>query len=160
MLGAAGTGKTSLVRRFVEGLFSEQYLSTIGVKIARKSVTIGGDTVNLALWDIEGETGNREARLSYLRGATGLILVVDGTDPATLSVAEGLHAKVTDRRPDLPCIVAINKADQDDRWRIGAPELERIRGLIGEAVRTSALNGEGVESMFRAIALRILPPGA
>jgi hypothetical protein len=56
MLGAAGVGKTSLVRRLVEGLFSGRYLSTVGVKVDRKSVPVGDDQVNMILRDIEGAT--------------------------------------------------------------------------------------------------------
>jgi small GTP-binding protein len=157
MLGGAGTGKTSLVRRFVEGLFSERYLSTIGVKIDRKTLIAGSHTVNLALWDIEGDTDSRETRLRYLRGAAGVILVVDGTDPGSLALARGLHGRVADRRPDLPFVLALNKADLTDQWRIADPDLEPLRLLLGEPVRTSALTGEGVESMFRALAPRLVP---
>jgi GTPase SAR1 family protein len=41
MVGQFGVGKTSLVRRFVESIFDESYLTTIGVKIDRKDVTVG-----------------------------------------------------------------------------------------------------------------------
>ena len=84
LLGAAGVGKTSLVRRYVEGIFSDAYLSTIGVKIDRRAVTLGVDTVNLMVWDIEGETDHRSLRMRYLRGAAGYLLVADGTRPETL----------------------------------------------------------------------------
>nr|MBP9202126.1 hypothetical protein [Gemmatimonadales bacterium] len=69
MLGAVGVGKTSLVRRFVESLFSERYQATVGVKIDRKVVTVGPDTLNLMLWDLQGEAEHQAARLEYLRGS-------------------------------------------------------------------------------------------
>ena len=62
LLGAAGVGKTSLVRRYVEGIFSERYHSTIGVKIDRKRVVVGDDAINLVLWDVEGETERQRDR--------------------------------------------------------------------------------------------------
>ena len=54
LLGAPGVGKTSLVRRFVESLFDESYLRTIGVKIDKKRVSVGGQDVTLMLWDVAG----------------------------------------------------------------------------------------------------------
>ena len=38
MLGGFGVGKTSLVSRFVTSIFSDNYLTTIGVKIDKKSI--------------------------------------------------------------------------------------------------------------------------
>jgi small GTP-binding protein len=158
MLGAGGVGKTSLVRRFVEGFFSERYLSTIGVKIDRKTVATTLHEVNLALWDIEGQTENREVRLRYLRRAAGVILVVDATESASLPVALELHAKVVDRTPDLPFVIALNKADLPGRWQLSEAELARLREIGGEPVRTSALTGEGVGEVFQALARQLIPP--
>ena len=54
MLGGFSVGKTSLVRRFVQSIFSETYLTTVGVKIDKKSVELPGKTVDLILWDLAG----------------------------------------------------------------------------------------------------------
>ena len=54
LLGASSVGKTSLVKQFVEGIFSEKYLTTIGVKIDKKTLSIANEQVNLLLWDMEG----------------------------------------------------------------------------------------------------------
>ena len=78
MVGVAGTGKTCLVQRFVHSIFSPRYLSTVGVKIDRKPVTVAGQLVTLLLWDLEGRDDQRDVSTSYLRGAHGLIYVVDG----------------------------------------------------------------------------------
>ena len=55
MLGGFSVGKTSLVRRFVKSIFSETYLTTVGVKIDKKSVALPDKTVDLILWDLAGE---------------------------------------------------------------------------------------------------------
>jgi len=78
MVGQFGVGKTSLVRRFVDSIFDERYLSTIGVKIDRKDVTIGSASVTLMLWDLAGEDDLAQLKVSHLRGASGYILVADG----------------------------------------------------------------------------------
>ena len=79
MIGSFGVGKTSLVARFVRSIFSEKYQTTVGVKIDKKVVEVGGQQVTLVLWDIAGEDALTTVRVSQLRGASGYILVVDGS---------------------------------------------------------------------------------
>ena len=69
MVGSFAVGKTSLVARYVHSLFSETYQTTIGVKVDKKTVDIGGDEVTLVLWDLAGEDDLMPIQLSYLRGA-------------------------------------------------------------------------------------------
>src|SRR5271155_1143033 len=94
MLGGFSVGKTSLVKRYVQSVFSETYLTTVGVKIDKKIVDLSGQTVNLILWDVAGEDDVSALRMSYLRGASGYVLVADGTRPATLDVALSLRDRV------------------------------------------------------------------
>ncbi len=157
MLGAAGVGKTSLVRRFVEGVFSERYLSTIGVKVDRRTVALGDDLLNLVLWDIEGETQYRTLRFRYLRGAAGYLLVADGTQSGTLETARDLQAKVADMTPDLPFLLVLNKHDLLARWTIGAEELGPLEAAGWTICRTSARTGEGVEEAFERLATALHP---
>ena len=54
MLGGFSVGKTSLVKRYVESIFSESYLTTVGVKIDKKTVAVGERPVTLILWELAG----------------------------------------------------------------------------------------------------------
>ena len=67
MVGQFAVGKTSLVRRFVDSIFDERYLTTIGVKIDRKDVTIDGKSITLMLWDLAGEDELAQLNVSHLR---------------------------------------------------------------------------------------------
>ena len=87
VLGAFGVGKTSLIRRYVESMFSDTYLTTVGVKIDKKVLTVGTEDVTLVLWDVAGEDDVNAIRMTYVRGAAGYFLVVDGTRGETLEVA-------------------------------------------------------------------------
>ncbi|RLC60203.1 MAG: GTP-binding protein, partial [Chloroflexota bacterium] len=88
LLGDLAVGKTSLVSRFVYNLFDDKYVSTIGVKVSRKTVIIprAGDIVELTmmLWNLAGNEEFDRVRASYLRGAAGAVLVCDLTRPETL----------------------------------------------------------------------------
>lgn len=155
LLGAAGVGKTSLVRRFVEGAFSHAYFSTIGVMVDRRRLQVGQQALSLVILDIEGETGYRSVRLRYLRGSAAYVLVVDGTDPDSLTAARYLQEQVADRTPDLPFILLINKDDLSANWRIPEAELAEL-ARTWTVLRTSAKTGAGVEAAFQTIAERLL----
>src|SRR5512147_1281675 len=97
LLGDFAVGKTSLVRRYVEGRFDDKYLSTIGVKISRKTLARSTGTLNLLIWDLAGSDEFNTIAPSYLRGAAGALIVCDLTRPETLKVfaqyAEMLHSQ-------------------------------------------------------------------
>jgi hypothetical protein len=154
MLGGFSVGKTTLVRRFVDSVFSERYLTTVGVKVDKKVVTLPDRTVNLILWDMAGEDDVATVRMSYLRGMAGYVVVADGTRPSTLDVAMSLRERVEAEFGAIPFTLLLNKHDLVDQWGIAAPELEALRGQ-GWSVRiTSASSGEGVEDAFTEIAAR------
>lgn len=102
MLGAAGVGKTSLVRRFVQNIYSEKYHTTIGVKIDKETLSIGAGEVRLLLWDLQGEDENFKIRPSFLRGASGYLLIVDLTRRETLVTAFSIQKMVEREVAKLP----------------------------------------------------------
>ncbi|MDX8523015.1 Rab family GTPase [Mesorhizobium sp. MSK_1335] len=152
MLGGFAVGKTSLVRRFVQSIFSENYLTTVGVKIDKKSVVLPDKAVDLILWDLAGEDDIGSFRVSYVRGATGLVLVVDGTRPATLAVALSLRERAEAEFGAMPFVVLFNKSDLTDRWAISDGEIDELRQRGWQIYLTSALSGERVDDAFRQLA--------
>ncbi|MBP6670751.1 MAG: GTP-binding protein [Gemmatimonadales bacterium] len=156
MLGAVGVGKTSLVRRFVESLFSERYQATVGVKIDRKVVTVGPDTLNLMLWDLQGEAEHQAARLEYLRGSAGYLVVADATRRATLEVAHSLVARAGDLLPGIPWLLVVNKTDLAAEAQVTAGDLATLRAEGWTVYETSARTGAGVDETFGELARRLL----
>jgi small GTP-binding protein len=157
LLGASSVGKTSLVRQFVESLFDERYLTTIGVKVDKKRVDLNGDEVTLMLWDIAGAEEQFSFPSTYVRGAAGYLLVVDGTRPETLDTASAIVDQVTRDVGPLPCVIAANKADLADDWRIEPAALDALREKSGAIVlKTSAKTGAGVEEAFRSLTTAML----
>jgi len=156
LLGDFAVGKTSLVRRFVYDLFADKYISTIGVKVSRKTVTVrrADEIVELTimLWDLASREEFDRVRASYLRGSAGAVLVCDLTRPETLDsvqlYAQELHAI----SPDAHLIVAANKRDLLEP----SPETEQVQAAAAHLgapyYLTSAKTGDGVEALFRRLA--------
>ena len=161
MVGDFSVGKTSLIRRFVDRQFSDQYLSTVGVKISRKAVELQNvkqqETVNLQLliWDIEGHTKFKAIAPSYLQGSGGVILVADLTRQETIErLIEHLNLFLS-VNPKGQIIVALNKADL-----VAEKDLENLTKYVPEPVtkkalgiyQTSAKTGDYVDEIFQKLA--------
>ena len=152
MLGGFGVGKTSLVARFVSSLFSDRYLTTVGVKIDKKIVPIGSEEMTLMLWDLYGEDEFQTVRESYLRGASGYLLVADGTRHATLDTATALQQKAESVLGPVPFLLLLNKADLDTEWQVDERALWKIAERGWSVLKTSAKTGAGVDEAFAKLA--------
>lgn len=156
MLGGTAVGKTSLVSRFVHSIFSDKYLTTIGVKIDKKSIRAGDQDVDLILWDLYGEDEFQKMRTSYLRGAAGYLLVIDGTRRDTVDVALNLRDSAERAIGRVPFVLVVNKADLAARWEVDDGTLSDLVRRGWSVFRTSAKTGEGVEAAFGALTRAVL----
>ena len=152
MIGAYGVGKTSLVKRFVDSIFSDKYLTTVGVKIDKKQLRVGEEDVTLMLWDLAGEDAVTEVRLSHLRGASAYILVADGTRGSTLDTALDLQKRVRNAIGRVPFIFVVNKTDLQERWVIRQDTLDELSREGWPVFLSSAKTGAGVEELFLKVA--------
>ena len=152
LLGGFGVGKTSLVSQYVHSIFSEKYLTTIGVKMEKKSVTLPSTQVDLMIWDIYGHDDFQKLRVSYLRGASGYLLVADGTRRATLDTAIEVQRIAEDALGRVPFILVVNKADLRSQWEIDATALDERRRAGWHVTEASAKTGEMVEGAFTSLA--------
>ncbi len=156
MVGAFATGKTCLVARFVKSIYSDIYHSTVGVKIDKKSIKLGEQEVNLILWDIHGEDEFQKVQMSYLRGASGYFLVVDGTRKHTLEKTLCLQNKIELAIGKVPFILLLNKYDLTEDWEIEETMLEEIVEKSWLISVSSAKTGLGVEKAFVSLAEKML----
>lgn len=163
LLGDFSVGKTSLIRRYIHDEFSLDYRATVGVQVHQYTDEIAVDkgVVPFAqvIWDIEGSRFGEELVTNYILGAAGAIIVGDASRKDASTSMCG-HAKAfLDILPGRPIIFAMNKSDLvRDHER---PDADRpIQEFGGELVYTSALTGEAVETLFHALARRVLETGA
>jgi len=152
MLGGFGVGKTSLVSQFVSSLFSDTYLTTVGVKIDKKTLALDSGEMTLMLWDIYGQDAFQTVRDSYLRGASGYLLVADGTRHATLDTAAALQHQAESVIGRVPFVLLLNKADLDSEWQVDERALVKLVDRGWPVLKTSAKTGDGVEDAFAKLA--------
>ena len=145
-------GKTSLVAKFVHSIFSDKYLTTVGVKIDKKMVKVGDEEVMLMLWDLAGDDDFQRLQMSYLRGSGGFLLVADGTRRITFEQILEIQQRVAQATPDAPFLLALNKADLASQWEVTPADIERVTGQGWLTRKTSAKEGAGVEEAFTDLA--------
>jgi small GTP-binding protein len=153
LLGDFAVGKTSLVRRFVEGRFDDRYLSTIGVKISRKSLIRPDHTVNLLVWDLAGGDEHNDNGTGYLRGAAGALIVCDLTRRETMAGLTRYTQQVRLVNPTAQIVLLANKVDLTEERQISAAELDHLASQLAcPVLHTSAKTGQGVAEGFEQLA--------
>lgn len=158
LLGAFAVGKTSLVMRYVDSIFSDKYHTSVGVKIDKKQLTVDEQDVTLMIWDLAGQDDLTRLRTSYLRGAAGFIVVADGTRPFSVDTAINMYKEALEYTGDIPFIVALNKSDlqDDEKWQVDPKQLSTLEDYGAEIVLTSAKNDENVEVIFHKLTRKML----
>jgi len=156
MMGYFSVGKTSLLSQYAHSIFSEKYLTTVGVKVDKKVVTIGSQDVTLMLWDIEGEDKFCKLKKHYLRGVSGYILVADISRKNSLDKAIELSDKMVENYGNIPFTLALNKSDLTSQREITDYQVKELLNKGWDVIFTSAKNGKGVESVFNDLAEKML----
>lgn len=147
--GSFGVGKTSLFNRFVYARFDEKYLTTIGVKVDKRTVEVDDTEISLLLWDIAGEVRQDKVPKSYFLGAAGIIYVFDLSRPSTYDNLAADLEYLRGLLPDAKVMCVGNKADL-----LNDTEQATIqqRLMINTDYLTSAKTGENVEQLFYDLA--------
>lgn len=156
IIGDFAVGKTSTIERFVNSQFSEKYQTTIGVKVDTKSVLVDGVELKLIIWDIAGTDKFGEIEYSYLRGASGYIMVADGTRSTTVAAVQNLRKQVEARYGELPYVFLINKSDLSNNWEMTDDNIKLLRNTCADVYVTSAKTGKDVDQAFSRLAELII----
>jgi len=147
--GEGNVGKTSLIRQYAKGKFSEARNLTLGIDITTHQFSVGGEPLKLAIWDIEGQAGNRP---NFYLGAQAAVLVYDVTEPASFKALPVWVERCRKYCPEAPLLIIGNKADLPrevpESW---AEALARYIHAHGQG-SVSAKTGERVGWAFETLA--------
>jgi Ras-related protein Rab-5C len=161
LLGEAAVGKTSLLRRFTENMFDEDYKATIGTSFASKDVTVtdNGDstTVRLVIWDMGGQATYKELRRQFMKGAAAAIITYDVTRPETFMAMNNWFESFRESCPDSVTVIAANKIDlKEERMVPVEPGLMLRDWFQAQYYETSAKTGKAVTDVFAKVAELLL----
>ncbi len=158
LLGEANVGKTSLVYRFIENKFRENYKSTLGVNLLKKDMNVEGyGEVSAQIWDLGGQESFKSLRKLYLEGANGALLVYDMTNQKSFEKLDEWVQSFREARDDAPMILIGNKSDLKKQIKINESKSSDYadNNNMGMII-TSAKTGQNVEQAFINLTKRIL----
>ena len=158
LLGEAAVGKTSLVYRFIENKFRDNYKSTLGVNLLKKDLVIddyGG--VSAQIWDLGGQESFKSLRKLYLEGANGAFVIFDTTKRNTFDKVDEWIQSFKDSRGERPLLLIGNKIDLSDKIKVEEAEAKEYADKNAmRLIYTSAKTGENVEKAFKGLVKTIL----
>mmetsp|Transcript_13870 Transcript_13870/g.39486 ORF Transcript_13870/g.39486 Transcript_13870/m.39486 type:complete len:261 (+) Transcript_13870:229-1011(+) len=157
MVGDSSCGKTSLVLRFDQNVFSTKFVTTIGVDYRDKMVKIEGAPMRLQLWDTAGQERFRSLTSNFFGRADGFVLTYDISNRPSFDHVIGWMRDIKTRAPpDCDIVLCGNKSDLDNDRVVTHDEGKQLADEHGVAFfETSALTGANVEKMFTALATTI-----
>lgn len=179
VVGEPGVGKTSLIRRYVLGDFSERQTPTRGHRITNRGQLLDLQDIGLTLsklsdgthlewpptfhldmvlWDIMGSRRISDiGQDDYFVGARGVLAVADGTRPQTLETLPVWMRAATRAAGELPVVLAVNKSDLARTSDVGGSSAEALADEFGASLYvTSAKTGLQVEKAFRNLAADVV----
>lgn len=164
LLGDGAVGKTSLIRRFVDNMFNEDYLLTIGTRTSKKRVIIKKPEIQkefhmtFIIWDIMGQISFRKLlHPTYLKGAKGAVLVCDLTRKETLEHLDDWIDSLYVEGRVMPSIFIANKSDRGAELTFGADEIKSVASAYDSSYYvTSAKTGMNVEEAFTTLGEQII----
>jgi Ras-related protein Rab-8A len=154
VLGDSGVGKTSLMMRYSEDTFAPQMMSTAGVDFKVKHVDFMDKRVKVQIWDTAGQEKFHVITRAYYRGAHGIVLVYDVSDPRSFeNVAYWMKNIQEHAHSDVVKILVGNKTDL-----VHARQVTTAAGKLTadsfsvEHFEASAKEGTGVDNVFMDLA--------
>jgi len=149
VIGDSGTGKTSIIRKYVYNTFCDKYKCTLGVDFARKIIYKNNITTFLQLWDIAGQERFTNMSKIYYTGAHLVIIVFDVLRVKTFdSVKAWLDNTRLNLGSDVPVVIFANKCDIHNYYDMKDLEKFCIENKILKYVKTSACNGLNINESF------------
>ncbi|KAG0056677.1 hypothetical protein BGZ83_003920 [Gryganskiella cystojenkinii] len=161
LIGSSGTGKSSLLMRFVDGVFlaPDEISATIGVDFKVKVIDVEGKKYKLTIWDTAGQERFRTLTSSYYRGAQGVILVYDVSNRDSFNDLQTWFNELDTycSSKEVVRMIVGNKVDKESSREVSKQEGQDLaRKLQTLFVECSAKTKLGVQQAFDELVQQII----
>ncbi|KAI0730163.1 GTP-binding protein ypt1 [Fomitopsis betulina] len=157
LIGDSGVGKSCLLLRFAEDNFTDSYLSTIGVDFKIRTIELEGKTVKLQIWDTAGQERFRTIAAAYYRGAHGIVVVYDVTDPDSFANVKGWLTEIERYASEaVKKLIIGNKSDLVEKKAVEYNTAQEFANQLQiPFLETSAKTAANVEEAFIVMSRQI-----
>lgn len=158
VIGDQAVGKSSIMLRYTENIFSVNMMGTAGIDVRKKIIKIQNQTIRLLIYDSAGHERFRQITQTQYKGAKGIILVYDLTDSKTFENVINWIKSITDNADHgVQVLMVGNKNDLTENRQVTAEEQEKLCSQFGfPFIETSALTGENIDGAFNLLVDNIL----
>ena len=157
LVGDTCVGKTSILSKYIDDIFEENHISTIGVEYKVKSIIINGIKINLRIWDSSGQDRFRSITQSFFRNADGILCIFDLTEKKTF---EGVKQWLIDSEYydlNIKKILVGNKVDLVEKRKVDKVIIDNfVKKIQLKYYEMSAKDGTNIDNTFRELAEMIL----
>ena len=161
LIGDSSVGKTSLIQRYANGIFKEEYLATVGLDYYTKQEMINDITVLVKLWDTAGQERFKALTPNYFRNAEGVVLAYDVTNSESFDNLKfwinSIKSNLGEKNIFIPIIIIGNKIDMEGMRDITKEDASKFAKENNyKYFETSAKTGQGVDEAIRDLVKQIL----
>ncbi|MFX1376102.1 MAG: GTP-binding protein [Promethearchaeota archaeon] len=167
VIGDGAVGKTSLIKKYTQGSFKKEYISTLGTQFSKYEEVIDGEKIELYLWDIAGQDSFEALRQRFYTGSSGAIIVFSHAPEQTESFnhVSKWFSDLKKHCGNIPIVLFGNKVDLvDDGELTSNPNIPTSDNNVEQYAKenkfigyfkTSALTGDGVTDAFKALVRKL-----
>ena len=157
-LGNSNVGKSSLFLRFVDDIWNDTFVPTIGVDFKIKTLEIDQKKVKLQIWDTAGQERFKNIISSYYRGVHGILLIYDVTDKDSFKNLNNWLIEIEkNANKNVVKVLIGNKADLEDKRIISYNQGKEFADMYGlKYIETSAKKNINVRDAFETLAREII----
>ncbi|CAK9193605.1 unnamed protein product [Sphagnum jensenii] len=158
LLGDGRVGKTSLVLRYVDNVFSDKQVATVQASYLTKRLTVDGESVTLSIWDTAGQERFHALGPIYYRDADAALLVYNLLCKDSFNRVQSWVKELRKMaNKNIVLVIAGNKSDMDKMQHLNVEDAERYAESIGAThFVTSAKLNTGIDEVFLDVARRVL----
>ena len=158
LIGNSNVGKSSLFLRFVDEIWKENFVPTIGVDFKIKSIKIDNKIIKLQIWDTAGQERFRSILSSYYKGANGILLLYDITNVNSFkNLSNWLIDIEKNSSKDVKKILIGNKCDLNELRKIPINKGKEFADTYNmKFIETSAKNNVNINECFNILGKELL----
>lgn len=157
IIGDSGVGKSSILLRFADDMFSGSYITTIGVDFKIRTINVDNERVKLQIWDTAGQERFRTITSTYYRGTHGVIVVYDVTNAESFLNVRRWLSEIDQNCDIVNKVLVGNKNDRPENKVIETEDAKRFSQQMGVSLfETSAKDNINIDEVFKHITQLVL----
>ena len=158
LLGNNLVGKSSILIKYSDGFFPDNYIATVGIDYKLKHFELAnGKKVKVQIWDTAGQDRYKSLTKNYYKNSNGIILVYSVVDKKSFDeISNWIEDIREETKDDIIIFLVGNKIDLNDKRVISINDAKKLAENYNiKYYETSAKTGNGIDILFNDLITHI-----